>query len=180
MAYKICEEVEILQKNYDDPIQILDGLPHHQKKVIEMTEFYGNSRYLNGQVDELGRPKAYYQVLNGMCDVEDAAKDIDTKDITVVSDNPNKYYLSFLLSKDIYQWMAREDFGKTLNDMKKTHTRYGSLLVKKVIEKDEDGKKNICIEIQNWIRRVPQNIILGKFTQKKECKNSNIIFRSGS
>lgn len=150
MSYKICSEVEIVKKNYDDPITILEGLEHKQKDIIKMVEFYGSSRYLNGQKDELGREKPYYQILNGMCDVENAAKDIDTKDITVASDNPENYVLSFLASKDVYQWMKEMNFGRTLNEMKKTHTRYGSLLVKKCIKKDEDGDKEISIEIPEW------------------------------
>lgn len=150
MSYKICSEVEIVKKNYDDPIVILEGLEHKQKDIIKMVEFYGSSKYLNGQRDELGRAKAFYQILNGMCDVENAAKDIDTKDINVVADDPKNYITSFLLSKDIYQWMKQSNFALTLNEMKKTHTRYGSLLVKKCIEKEEDGTKVLEIEIPEW------------------------------
>lgn len=166
MTYKICSEVEIVKKNYDDPITIIDGLDFSQKKTIGMIEHYSASRYLNGQKDELGRDKAFYNIVNGMCDVENAAKDIDTKDITVTSDNPNGYVLSFLLSKDIYQWMKEENFAKTLNEMKQAHTRYGSLLVKKCIYKDEDGKKELEIEIPEW-----KNVI----TDQVDIENGVII-----
>ncbi len=49
-----------------------------------------------------------------MCDVENAAKDIDTKDISVTSDDGEHYTESFLMSKDIYEWMKEVNFAKTL------------------------------------------------------------------
>src|SRR6185369_9976454 len=134
---------------YDIPINIVEGLPFKQKDVIKMIEFYGNSKYLNGQKDDLGRDKPFFQILNGVAEVENAAKDIDTKDINATSDDPNHYVEAFLQSKDIYEWMKLVKFGKTLNEMVDTHTRYGSLLVKKEIT-TVDGEKQITIGLPEW------------------------------
>ncbi len=125
-------------------------MPFSQKDQIRTIEFYSNSKYLNGQTDELGREKPFYQILNAICDTENAAKDIDTKDISITSDDGNHFLEAFLLTKDVQVWMKESDFAKTLNDMRDVHTRYGSLLVKKCIEKDEDGKKELKIEIPEW------------------------------
>lgn len=146
----ICKELVNIKQNYDSSINIVEGLTFSQKKLIRTIEFYSNSRYLNGQKDELQREKPFYNIINAMCDVENAAKDIDTKDIIVTSDDGNHYTESYLMSKDIYQWMKAIDFAKTLNDMRDIHTRYGSLLVKKVIRTDEDGDKQIFIEMPEW------------------------------
>lgn len=145
----ITSEVRNLVFRYGNPIVLMNGLEFKQRDLIRMTEFYVNSRYLNGQKDELGREKPFYNIVNGMCDVENAAKDIDTKDISATSDDGQHYTEAFLLSKDVYQWMKRVNFAKTLNDMRDAHTRYGSLLVKKVIAK-EDGKRILRIEIPEW------------------------------
>lgn len=147
---KITQELETIRANYDKTIDLVDGLSFSQKRQIKTIEFYSNSRYLNGQQDELGREKPFMQILNAICDVENSAKDIDTKDIVVTSDDPNHYLQSFLLSKDIQVWMKEADFGKTLNDMRDVHTRYGSLLVKKCIEKEENGKKILRLELPQW------------------------------
>lgn len=162
---KIAQALTEIKKNYDTPIQIIDGLFFKQKDIIRIIEFGSNSRYLNGQVDELGREKPYYNIRNAVCDVENAAKDIDTKDITATSDDGEHYTESFLMSKDIYEWMKKVSFAKTLNDMRDTHTAYGSLLVKKC-EYDKDGEKTLKIEIPEW-----KNVI----TDQTDIANGPII-----
>lgn len=150
MAYKICKELSTIRKSYDTPIEILSGLNFRQKDVIRTVEYYSNSRYLNGQTDELKREKPFYNILNAICDAENAAKDIDTKDITITSDDGQHYIASFLLSKDVYEWMKAENFAKTLNDMRDIHTRYGGLLVKKCLYEDDDGDRKLKLEIPEW------------------------------
>jgi len=142
---KIQQELEQIKSNYDKTIDLVDGLAFSQKKQIRTIEFYNNSKYLNGQRDELGREKPFRQILNAICDVENTAKDLDTKDIQLTSDDANHYLESWLLSKDIYVWMKDVNFAKTLNDMRDMHTRYGSLLVKKVMT---DGE--LTLELPEW------------------------------
>lgn len=158
MNYKIVTELENIRKNYDKTIDILDGLPFSQKNQIKTIEFYSNNKYLNGQKDELGREKPFMQILNAICDVEDAAKDINTSDIQISSDDSNHYLESFLMTKDVYVWMKDTNFAKTINDMRSTHTRYGSLLVKKVIEKDKNGKRQLYISIPEWKNLVTDQV----------------------
>lgn len=164
--YKIIKELESLKTAYDTSINLTDGLPFKQKDLIKQIEFYSNSKYLGGQKDELGRDKPFYNILNAMCDVENAAKDIDTKDITATSDDGNHFTEAFIMSKDIYQWMKEADFAKTLNDIRDTHSRYGSVLVKKCMEEDEDGVKTLEIELPAW-----KNVI----TDQVEIENQPIV-----
>lgn len=163
---KIQQELKIIKNNYNKTIDLVDNLPFSQKETIKTIEFYTNSKYKNGQKDELGREKPFFQILNAVCDVENTAKDLDTKDIQVTSDDANHYLESWLLSKDIQIWMKEADFAKSLNDMRDVHTRYGSLLVKKVVEKDKDGKKILKIAIPEW-----KNVI----TDQVDIINSPII-----
>lgn len=153
----IKRELEIIKGNYDKTIELVSGLHFSQKKLINTIEFYTNSRYLNGNKDELGREKPFYNILNGICDVENAAKDLDTKDITVTSDDGNHYLEAFLLSKDIQVWMKEVNFGKTLNDIRDTDTRYGSVLAKKVL-KEKDGKKILQIELPEWKNMITDQV----------------------
>lgn len=159
----IKQELTLIRENYDTTIQLVAGgggnvvghrsfkpLVFSQKGQVNAIEFYSNSKYLNGQLDELGREKPYYNILNGICDVENAAKDLNTRDITVTADDGNHYLESFLMSKDIQVWMKEADFAKTLNDMRDIHTRYGSLLVKKCLEAEDGGTKSLRIEMPEW------------------------------
>lgn len=154
----IQEELQLIKTNYDKTIDLVDGLKFSQKNQIRTIEYYSNSKYLNGQKDELQREKPFFNILNAICDVENSAKDIDTKDIQITSDDANHYLESWLLSKDIYVWMKDTNFAKTLNDMRDTHTRYGSLLVKKVIK---DGE--LTLELPEWKNTLTDqvNIIKG-------------------
>jgi len=141
----IKTELEQIKVNYNKTIDLVEGLSFSQKQTIRTIEFYNNSKYLNGQKDELGREKPFLQILNAICDVENTAKDLDTKDIQITSDDANHYLESWLLSKDIYVWMKDTNFAKTLNEMRDMHTRYGSLLVKKVMK---DGE--LTLELPEW------------------------------
>jgi hypothetical protein len=145
----ISKEIQNILSAYNNSITIVGGLDFRQRDVIRMIEFYTNSKYLNGGKDEMGRDKPFYNIVNGMCDVENAAKDIDTKNIVATADDGQHYTETFLLNKDIYEWMKASNFAKTLNEMRDTHTRYGSLLVKKCIEY-EDGEKKLEIDIPEW------------------------------
>lgn len=158
----IKRELELIKTNYSKTIDLVEGLPFSQKDQIKTIEFYNNSKYLNGQKDELGREKPFFNILNAICDVENAAKDLDTKDIQITSDDANHYLESWLLSKDIYVWMKETNFAKTLNDMRDMHTRYGSLLVKKVMK-----DKELTLELPEWKNTLTDqiNIIKGAIVE---------------
>ena len=165
---KIQQELELIKTNYEKTIDLVSGLPFSQKNQIKTIEYYSNSKYLNGQLDELGREKPFMQILNAICDVENSAKDLDTKDIKVDADDGNHYMESFMLSKDIQVWMKEADFAKILNDIRDIHTKYGSLLVKKCIERDEDtGEKILKLELPEWKNTLTDqvNIIQGAIVE---------------
>lgn len=132
-------------------IQIADGLPFSQYQTLRRIEFYANSRYLTGMDnrDSRGRIKPFYNVGNYRVNVATRATDIDTKDIQITSDSPKYYPLSFILQKEVYEWMKESDFAKTLNEMSFTRAKYGGVLVKKCIE-EEDGEEELEIEVVDW------------------------------
>lgn len=164
----IKQELQIIKTNYDKTIDLVEGLPFSQKKEIRMIEFYSNDTYLYAQEGDEFMMRPFMQILNAICDVENTAKDLDTKDINITSDDGNHYMESFMLSKDIQVWMKEADFGKTLNDMRDMHTRYGSLLVKKCYKKDKDsGEKILTLELPEWKNTLTDqvNIIQGAIVE---------------
>lgn len=194
----IVAELYNHQRQYNTPISILpnDGtfgnlatnagvdqggftqggvLQFSQRQIIRTIEFYSNSRYLLNQRDELGREKPFYNIVNTICDIEDAAKAFDTKDIQVTADDQH-YVQSFLLTKDIYQWMKRVRLELVINKSKQIHTRYGGVLAKKV-EKEVNGEKTIYIEFPEWKNVVNDQIdILGGIIIEKHYLNRAQLF----
>lgn len=183
MVYKIIGEVNQIINNYEhQSIEIMNGLNFQQSTIIKMIEFYSNSRYLQGQLDELGKEKPFYNIGNAICDVEDAAVDIDTKDIQATADLPQDYDKSFMLTVELWEWMKESNFGLVLNESKKVRTRYGGVILKKCVEKDEKtGKKELRIEVPEWKNLVtdPINIEQGAIIEKHYMSPSQLAKKEG-
>lgn len=153
---KIFEELNKVKLNYNTRVNILQNadqsigaLRFWQKDLIRMIEFYSSSKYLNGQKDELGRDKPFYNIINGVIDTENAAKDIDTKQIEIISMDGEHQDQAFMMNKELKIWMNQVNFGKTLNEMRDIHSRYGSLLVKKCT-RIMQNKKQVYVDMPAW------------------------------
>ena len=167
MDKQIFKEVNEIISGYNNKsIQIVDGLYYNQYQVLKKIEYYWNSQYINGQMDELGRIKPFYNISKFRVNVATRATDLDVKDVKVTSDNPNDRVRSMLLNHELKNWFKETDFSKLLNDFGKTRAKYGGALIKKCIEKDEDGKKNLEIELVEW-----KNVI----TDQTDIENGVII-----
>lgn len=126
-------------------IQIIEGLPYNAKETFKKVVFYTESKYISGQKDRRGKLKPFYNIVNFRVNVATRATDIDTKDIQIVADEPQFMGMSFLLQKEVYNWMKDINFAKTLNEMGSTRAKFGHLLIKNC--KNED---NMTIEVVDW------------------------------
>lgn len=128
-------------------IQVTDGLEFNQYQTLRRIEFYTSSRYLTGlnNRDSRGRLKPFYNITNYRVNIATRATDIDTKDIQIIADSPKFFPTSFILQKEVYNWMKDINFAKTLNEMGFTRAKYGGLLIKKCMEDDE-----LKIEVVDW------------------------------
>ena len=163
---KIFKELEEINTAYDSSINIIEGLQFSQKQQLRVAEFYSNSRYLgdntaglwnlgvtemNGNRDGLNREIPFYNIVNYRVTLAKVATDLDIKDVQITSDNPKHYVKSMLLQHEAYEWMKEADFGLFLNRLGYTRPKYGGVLVKKCIEKDEDtGKDELELEVVEW------------------------------
>jgi hypothetical protein len=147
---KIFSELNNLLFNYNNGyITIVDGLTFSQYQTLKKIEFYTNSQYLSGNKDELGRDKPFYNIVNYRVNVAVRATDLDVKDISLTSDNPRFSGLSYLMNKEVYEWMKESDFSLFLNNFGKTRARYGGVLIKKCIEK-EGSEEELEIDVVPW------------------------------
>lgn len=142
----IKKELNEIVSNYKGgTVEIVDGLHYSQYDTLKRVEFYYNSRYLNGDKDNAGRTKPFMNINKAKLNVAVRATDFDTKDIRVTSDKPHSYIKSMVFSHELYQWMKRTNYGKSLNKQTETRAKYGGLLVKKVVR---DGE--VYIEVPEW------------------------------
>lgn len=143
---KILDKTRDIIKSYkQDTIQIVDGLDYNQSKTVQKIEYYWASRYMNGQRDELGRTKPFYNISKFRTNVGTRATDLDFKDFKVTTDKPDDRVRSMLYNHEIHNWMKEVNFSKTLNDFGHTRAKYGGALIKKVMK---DGK--LDIQLVEW------------------------------
>lgn len=135
----------------------MDGLDFSQYETIRMCEFYSNSRYLGGDIDELGRIKPFYNIVNFRVTLAKVATDMDVKDVYITSDKPEHQIKSMLLNAEAYEWMKESNFSLFLNEFGYKRAKYGGVLIKK---KEEKGK--LSLEVVDWRNvAVDQADILG-------------------
>ena len=143
----IIEEVNSLITDYEtSTIEIAPNLPYSQYQTLKKIDYYSNSTYLKGNKDAKGRQKPFYNIVNAIVDTSVVATDFDTKDIQLVADDKKDFVRTFLLSKDVHNWMKESDFAGFLNEFGETRARYGGVLVKKYME-EEDGEEVLEIEV---------------------------------
>lgn len=131
-------------------IQVVPGLDYNPYETLRRIAFYSDSKYISGQLDERGRNKPFYNIVNYRVNIATRATDIDTKDINIIADAPQFAPLSFILQKEVYNWMKEVDFAKTLNEMGFTRAKYGGVLVKKCVEQEEGEAEELEIDVVDW------------------------------
>lgn len=162
MEKTILKEInEIISSYYNKSIQIIDGLYYNQSQILKKIEFYWNSQYINGQTDDIGRIKPFYNIGKFRVNVATRATDLDVKDVRITSDNKNDRVRSMLLNHELKNWFKESDFSKLLNDWGKTRAKYGGVLIKKCIE-EEDGEKELKIDLVEWKNVITDQVNIEK------------------
>lgn len=160
MEKKLFKEINQIISDYKSKhVEIIDGLSYNQFETLKKIEFYWNSRYLNGQKDELGKTKPFYNISKLATNVATRATDLDIKDVRVTSDNPDDRVRSMILNHELKNWFKEANFSYTLNTFGKTRAKYGGALVKKTVI---DGKLNI--EVVDW-----KNVVTGQTSVEDEA-----------
>ena len=123
---------------YDNYIEVVPGYNFNQYENIKRIHLYLNSQY-EDQTSYLGRDKLFFNVVNSPCEVAMRMLNIDTKNIRLYPMEPKSYFSTFLLEKELKQWLKTSKMGKMLNQIAEEAPRYGSV----VVEKTKDGANMI-------------------------------------
>lgn len=119
---------------FTNDIVVVPGYSFNQYETLKRIHLYLNNKYEDG-TSYLGRDKLFFDVVTPPCEVAAKMLNVDTKNIKLWPDNPRNYFATFLLEKELKQWLKRTEFGEILNTIAKDLPRYGSV----VLEKTPDG-----------------------------------------
>jgi hypothetical protein len=135
---KVEKELSItptIQQELDDfgqDITIINGWNFNQKKQVERSILYFNSKFVDGDVDTDGLKLYFFNIIQSACGTTTKAIDIDTKDfvlLTAPGGNPLK---TWFYQRDLKNWMKQKEFGKILNRLCRELPVFGSVVLKYV------------------------------------------------
>lgn len=178
LSKETLSEIKRIINGYEENnIEIVDGLTYNQYKTLRKIEFYWNSKYVNGQKDNLGRDKPFYNIGKFRTNVATRATDLDVKDVKVSSDNPGDRVRSLIMNKEIYNWMKEANFSKTLNKAGQTRAKYGGVLLKKT-----EHKGKLDVDVVEWKNVItdPVDIMGGAIIERHWMSPSELSKKKGA
>lgn len=129
---RIQKEVEGFVK---DHIRVTQHYEFNQKKTIEEVVRLYNSRFEKGEYDRQGFKKYFFNIVRNPCYVSSKAINFDTKDIMVLPAGGQNPIYSWIMDRDLKQYMKENQIGELLNDIFYNLPIYGSVVLKKVKDK---------------------------------------------
>lgn len=132
---QIRYEVDQFLYNFISPVP---GYAFNTYQTIKRTFLYLSNRYENGSY-YLGREKLFFNIITPPVEVATKMLSIDPKNIKLIPTNPESYFPTYLLEKELAQWLKTSEMGKILNQIAEEAPRYGSVF----LEKTKDGAK-VC------------------------------------
>lgn len=117
-----------------DYISIVPGYSFNQYQTLKRINLYLNSRFEN-TTTYLNREKIFFNIVVPACEVATKMLDVDTNDIRLLPQEPRSYFSSYLLEKELKQWLKTSKLANVLNKIAEEGPRFGSV----VLEKTKDG-----------------------------------------
>lgn len=116
------------------------GYSFNQYETIKRCHLYRNSKYEDG-TPYLNREKLFFNVVNPACEVASKMLNVDTKNIRLLAENPKSHFATFLLEKELKQWLKTSKLSRVLNQIAEETPVYGSV----VLHKTKDGAEVVDI-----------------------------------
>lgn len=119
-------------------ISIVPGYPFNQYMTIKKSHLYQNSKYEDTSLYN-GKEKMFFNIVIPPCEVATRMLNIDTKNIRLWPMEPKSYFSTYLLEKELKQWLKKSKMGQILNRIAEEAPKYGSV----ALEKTKDGAKMV-------------------------------------
>jgi hypothetical protein len=128
-----------IRKEKDDfmysQVSIVPGYSFNQYQTIKRIYLYLNSKYEDSS-QYLGRDKLFFNIVVPPCEVATKMLNLDTKDIRLLPQNEKSYFSTYLLEKELKQWLKTSKFANTLNKIADEAPKVGSVVLEKVTGKE--------------------------------------------
>lgn len=132
---QIRHESDQFLYNFISPVP---GYAFNQYQTLKRIYLYLSNKFENGAY-YLNREKLFYNIVTPAVEVATKMLNIDTKDIRLIPTDAESYFPTYLLEKELKQWLKNSEMGKILNEIAEEAPRYGSVL----LEKTKTGAK-VC------------------------------------
>ncbi len=112
-------------------VQMPGGYFFDHALTLRKADAFYNSQFTTGNKDSVGMRKYFYNIVKAPCDIATKFVDLDTKDITLVSETPDDEWVIWLMQRDLRCWLKEKGIGKLLNQIAFDYPKYGSVVTKK-------------------------------------------------
>ena len=138
MKESIHEIIRHAEDNYNNGyIQKSDHVIFYPKKDINRIAAYVDSKFIDGDIDEFGREKPFFQTGIAKRNITYRATDIDSKNIRTKVTKLKQTLLGLLAKAHLQNWIKESNFGQFLNDWGLVLATYNSAISKHVEKEGE-------------------------------------------
>jgi len=108
-----------------------------QKDVINLVDLYWVDKFKDGDLDNLGVKKSFYNVIESPTLTASKMIDLDTKDIKILAEDGQSVYPAMFYERELNVYLKSkknvegQTFGQFLNTLVMNYPKYGHLVVKK-------------------------------------------------
>ena len=124
-----------IDKFIKDHIRITVHYEFNQKKTIENNVRLYNSKFEKGEYDKQGFKKYFFNIVRNPCYVSSKAIAFDTKHVMVLPAGGQNPIYSWIMDRDLKQWMKENQFADLLGDIFYNLPIHGTVVLKKVKDK---------------------------------------------
>lgn len=117
-------------------VEILPGLSFNQYETLKRIYFSLHREFMSGPTDDLGNTKHFYDLLTDRNQQVSKNIHLDTKDILIKAENQYSYLKSWVLRKEFTAFAKDSGFGTKLNELAVDLPNFGTVVWKKIKEKD--------------------------------------------
>lgn len=114
--------------------------------TLQQVDAYYNGKFLDGDVDEKGLKRYFYNIIKPACDIASKFIDLDTKNVLLYSKpgTTGGDFKVWVMQRGLLQWMKENEFGVLINKIKNLLPKYGHIVLKR-------GNDNVWdrVNIQN-------------------------------
>lgn len=103
-----------------------------QKNVIDLIDFYWVDKFKDGDMNDSGWKRTFYNIVQFPTLVSGKMTDLDTKDIRIIAEDGASFYPSWIFGRDLKYWLKDKHIGQLLNELIFYRPKYGSVFLKKV------------------------------------------------